>query len=251
MRLVGMRGTCVLACAITLAASAPRLAQGGDAKVSWKIAGEFEEACSCNAACPCWFGSKPTRMKCGGGQALFIEKGNYGSVKLDGLAVAGIGQSPAGKSMMESFGDWEFMNLYVDQRATPEQRQALDAIIRVVGGPASKNITVRYVALERTVKDGVHTVHLGEFGSFAGKLDEGGLGGLVTISNPTGADPLRKEYHQGHTHHLKYSDAGQDWNLEGTNYMHHAFEVTSEDYDKFVAALSQKMQESQKAKEMK
>src|SRR5438477_290500 len=44
----------------------------------WKITGQLEEACSCNAACPCWFDSKPTRMTCGGNQVLFIQKGNYG-----------------------------------------------------------------------------------------------------------------------------------------------------------------------------
>jgi len=45
-------------------------------KAPWKITGQLEEACSCDAACPCWFNSKPTKMTCGGGQVLFIEKGN-------------------------------------------------------------------------------------------------------------------------------------------------------------------------------
>jgi hypothetical protein len=49
-------------------------------KTPWKITGQLEEACSCNAACPCWFDSKPTKMTCGGGQVLFIEKGTYGKV---------------------------------------------------------------------------------------------------------------------------------------------------------------------------
>src|SRR5438128_8682489 len=85
----------------------------------WKITGQLEEACSCNAACPCWFGSKPTRMTCGGGQVLFIEKGNYGGVDLAGLAVADFTQSPEGKSMMESYGSWNFSYLYLDQKASP------------------------------------------------------------------------------------------------------------------------------------
>ena len=34
----------------------------GDApKTPWKLTGQLEEACSCSAACPCWFGSKPHR----------------------------------------------------------------------------------------------------------------------------------------------------------------------------------------------
>jgi hypothetical protein len=190
-------------------------------------------------------------MKCGGGQAVFIEKGNYGDVKLDGFAIASIGQSPAGQTMMESFGNWEFIRIYVDERATPDQRKGLEAIIQTITGPASKNTEVRYVPLTRTVRDGVHTVHLGHHGSFSGKLAEGGLGGVTTISNPPGADPLRKQYNQGLTQHLKYTDADQSWDLAGTNYMHHKFEVTSEDYEKFSAALAQKMQTMQKSSEMK
>jgi hypothetical protein len=95
-------------------------------KVSWRISGELEEACSCDAACPCWFDSKPTKMTCGGGETLFIEKGNYGDVRLDGLAVGLIGQSPSGKSMMESFGNWNFAYLYVDEKANADQRKALE-----------------------------------------------------------------------------------------------------------------------------
>lgn len=249
MRLVRSRTRWILAGAlVVVTASQPATAGDAQEKVAWRIAGEFEEACSCSAACPCWFGSKPTRMKCGGGFAVFIEKGNYGALKLDGLAVASAGQSPAGKSMMESFGEWEFANIYVDERSTPEQRKALEAIMRTIGGPASRNMQVRHVALTRTVKDGVHTIHIGEHGSFSGKLDEGGLGGLVKVSNPPAADPLRKEYHQGHTEHLKFTDAGQNWDVSGTNYMHHRFDVTSEDYEKFAAAMAQKMAPTKEAR---
>ena len=77
-------------------------------KTPWKITGQLEEACSCNAACPCWFNSKPTKMTCGGGQVLFIEKGTYGKTKLDGLAIANMSESPEGQGMMESFGKWNF-----------------------------------------------------------------------------------------------------------------------------------------------
>jgi hypothetical protein len=242
MKLYRSNGIRYLAAALLVAAtSASRVISGQEGNVSWRIAGEFEEACSCAAACPCWFGSKPTRAKCGGGAALFITKGNYGSVRLDGLAVAGISQSPAGQSMMESFGNWEFAHIYVDERATPEQRKGLEAIMRTISGPASKSIEVRYVPLTRTVKDGVHTIHLGNHGSFSAKLEEGGLGGMTTIANPPGADPLRKEYHQGLTTSLKYTDAGQNWNLSGTNYMHHTFDVSSDDYVKHAAGLAQKM----------
>src|SRR5476649_1805756 len=87
-------------------------------KVSWKISGQLEEACSCNAACPCWFNSLPSRMNCGGAQVLFISKGHYGKVKLDGLALSHFGQSPDNQTMMDSFGKWNFSYLYIDEKVT-------------------------------------------------------------------------------------------------------------------------------------
>ena len=69
-------------------------AVGQEKKTPWKVSGDLEEACSCDAACPCWFDSKPTKMTCGGGQVIFIEKGSYGDVPLDGLAIAMMGRAP-------------------------------------------------------------------------------------------------------------------------------------------------------------
>ena len=58
-----------------------------EVKVFWKITGELEEACSCRAACPCWFKSLPSRMTCDGTQVIFITKGSYSKTLLDGLGV--------------------------------------------------------------------------------------------------------------------------------------------------------------------
>src|SRR5437667_454513 len=135
--------------AIRLAGAAlgARAADGPKAeapKTPWKIVGQLEEACSCNAACPCWFGSKPTRMTCGGGQFIFIEKGTYGDVTLNGLAVGSMVQSPAGQSMMDSFGKWNFNYFYIHAKANPDQRDALKALAKeVLVGEASLKTEVR------------------------------------------------------------------------------------------------------------
>src|SRR6202158_837182 len=86
-------------------------------KTPWKITGQLEEACSCNAACPCWFNSKPTKITCGGGQVVFIEKGSYGPVQLDGLVIANMSQSPEAEGLMESFGKWNFSYNCIDEKA--------------------------------------------------------------------------------------------------------------------------------------
>src|SRR5437879_12999047 len=98
----------MLAASLFLTVSIGRASEKTEGKTPWKITGQLEEACSCDAACPCWFDAKPTKMTCSGGQVLFIQKGNYGKVKLDGLAVANRGQSPEGQTMMKSVEDGIF-----------------------------------------------------------------------------------------------------------------------------------------------
>jgi hypothetical protein len=217
-------------------------------KTPWKVSGDLEEACSCDAACPCWFDSKPTKMNCSGGQVVFIEKGSYGDVPLDGLAIAFMGQSPDGATMMESMGKWNFANIYIDEKANPVQRKALEAIARETVPPAAppEKTHVRYIPISRKVEGTEHIVTLGPYGSFSGHLIPGGMGnGSPKIVLPPGADPIHKEYSQGRTTKQTYTDSGQKWDWGNSNYMYSTFNVSSEDYDKFAAFM---MQEMQKAK---
>ena len=217
-------------------------AAGETPKTPWKIAGQLEEACTCSAACPCWFGSKPTKMMCGGSQFIFISKGTYGNVKLDGLAVGAMSQSPEGKGMMESFGNWNFNYYYIDEKATPEQREALKAIANtVIAGGASPKTETRVVPIVRKIEGKEHSISVGKYGTFSGHLVEGGLGGSVKIVNPPGADPLHHEYLQGESTKFSYNDAGQDWSFGNSNYMLGTFEIDSAQYEKYASGLAQKM----------
>ena len=221
-------------------------------KTPWKLTGQLEEACTCNAACPCWFNSLPSKMQCGGGQVLFIEKGRYGNVKLDGLGVACMSQSPHGETMMNSFGNWDFSYLYIDEKANDEQRAALKEIgMTVLPVAGSKNVETRVVPITREIEGKEHKIALGKYGTFHGHLVEGGLGGPAKITNPPGADPLHHEYLQGQTSKLAYNDAGQNWNVKDSNYMFGTFTVDSEQYEKFTAGLAQKMAAMKKTEEKK
>src|ERR1017187_5412124 len=219
-------------------------------KVPWKISGQLEEACSCNAACPCWFNSLPSRMNCGGMQVLFISKGQYGKVMLDGLAISHFGQSPDNQTMMESFGKWNFSYLYIDEKATPEQREALEAIGKtVLPFAASGKTKVQYVPITRVAEGKDNKITVGGYSVIQGHLVEGGLGGHPKIVNPPGADPIHHEYFQGATTKLVYNDAGQNWNWKDTNYMRGQFTVDSEQYERFSAGLAQKMADMKKMSE--
>jgi hypothetical protein len=110
-------------------------------------------------------------MTCGGGQVIFIDKGSYGDVSLDGLAFAFMGQSPEGKSMMESIGNWNFAYLYIDEKANPAQRKALEEIARATSPPAAppERTKIRYAPISRKVEGSEHIVSLGNYGSFSGQ----------------------------------------------------------------------------------
>src|SRR6266480_419090 len=154
----------------------------------------------------------------------------------------GYGQSPEGQTMMESFGNWNFSYNYIDEKASPEQRKALEAIAAKVLTPgASKKTETRYVPINRKIEGKDHEITLGQYGTFRGHLVEGGMGGAPKIANPPGADPLHHEYSQGRTSKMTYTDADQNWAWENSNYMFGTFTVDNVQYEKFAAGLAQKM----------
>src|SRR5262245_51747783 len=213
----------------------------GEPDTRWKVSGDLEEACSCRAPCPCWFKALPSKMTCDGMQAIFITKGRYGKTSLDGLALAQFVQSPEGKSMFESFGNWNFDNIYIDEKATEEQRAALREIAAHLFPAAAKTRQFHYVAITRNVDGNEHAVTVGSSGGFSGHLIGGGYEGSPKITNVPLADPTHKEYLQGETSHLKYSDSGQGWNYKQSNHMYNRCKVDSKTYAKYEADLAKKM----------
>src|SRR5258706_4869160 len=138
-----------LAAALTIALR-PALAADSSASPApgWKMSGQMEESCSCDGACPCWWGNHPTKMTCSGSEALFIDKGSYGGVKLDGLSMAQFVQSPEGKTMMEAIGNWNFAYLYIDSKADAKQREALAKIAAEVFAPiAPERMKTRFIPI--------------------------------------------------------------------------------------------------------
>jgi len=212
-----------------------------EATPNWKISGELEEACSCRPACPCWFKSKPSRMTCDGVQAIFINKGHYGKIRLDGLALAQFVQSPEGQSMFESFGNWNFDNVYIDEKANDEQRQVLKEIAAHLFTPGAKTRQFHFVAIDRHIDGVEHNITVGNSGSFSGHLIEGGASGSPKIINPPLADPTHREFLQGETTKLAYNDSGQGWKYEKSNYMFNRFKADRKEYQKFEAEMARKM----------
>ena len=92
-------------------------AQTAAAGKSWKIEGALSEACTCAVPCSCNFGEGPSpHSYCYPFYSYHVRKGNYGDVVLDGL----------------HFGSADLKNgryLFMDERATEPQREALRVIM--------------------------------------------------------------------------------------------------------------------------
>jgi len=92
----------------------------------WSIAGEYMESCNCDYLCPCIYTNPQgpaTHEQCTSLQVYRIGHGNFGDVKLDGLAFALVIRS--GRVMVD--GNW-VLGCVIDERANAAQRDALGAI---------------------------------------------------------------------------------------------------------------------------
>jgi hypothetical protein len=89
----------------------------------WKLEGEWMKNCNCAFGCPCDFNAPPTHHYCKGLVAMHIQRGHFDKVKLDGLTFAVTVDFPG--PLHEGNGAAQPI---VDERATPEQREALFAI---------------------------------------------------------------------------------------------------------------------------
>lgn len=100
----------------------------------WELAGDIFEGCNCQMICPCHFSFKQrqTELVCQATWAFHLENGSWGSLGLADINTFVVALSP-GESMIE--GNWTAL-LYIDDRATPEQEEALRAIFSgTAGGP--------------------------------------------------------------------------------------------------------------------
>ncbi|HET7855246.1 MAG TPA: DUF1326 domain-containing protein [Gaiellaceae bacterium] len=127
--------------------------------MSWRIRGTYFESCNCDAICPCRKingvpGGRSTHDVCLGVLSWLIEEGIANGTDLSGLPVA----LASRYSDDEPGSPWTWA-LYLDARATNEQRAALESIFTGrLGGDAqthfpwawkpSELVTVRAVDID-------------------------------------------------------------------------------------------------------
>ncbi|MER3446593.1 MAG: hypothetical protein C4291_06995 [Candidatus Dadabacteria bacterium] len=132
--------------------------------MSYQLEGQLLEVCTCNVLCPCWIGEDPDGGTCDGVVAYHIDKGTVNGVDVSNLSFILLNHIPG--NILK--GNWR-VAIYVDDRATPQQQEALlNAFGGKLGGPLAdlaklvgEIVGVERVPITFAVKEGRGTLHIG------------------------------------------------------------------------------------------
>lgn len=93
--------------------------------MAWQMNSEMIEMCSCKLLCPCFTGpeGEPDQGWCGGALVFEVKQGNIDGVDVAGCRVALCADWPG-----NFFGGQGTGRLYIDQRASADQRRELEAV---------------------------------------------------------------------------------------------------------------------------
>ncbi len=132
----------------------------------WWARGLLFESCNCQVVCPghVHFSQSCTHERCIGYWALRFDEGRYGDTSLDGVRAVVAFECP----QLMIAGDWTEV-LLIDQEASPDQREAVEAILRGdAGGPwevlarfVSEWLPTRFVPIEMEDEGKVKRVRVG------------------------------------------------------------------------------------------
>jgi len=199
---------------------------------TYVLDGTLLEACSCAGPCPCWVGEDPDDRKCDATVAYTITSGQIQGVDVSGLSLVHVTQIPGNISA----GNCRLV-IYLDNKASPEQRQALlDAFSGKLGGPLAdlaalfgEVVKTYSVPIAFQVKEGQGTLRMGD----AVELDmtpyTDAQGQPTMLHNATYAGlPVSRAY-VGKTsnHQAKIAEHGMNWELSGKNAIQGQFHVES------------------------
>lgn len=200
--------------------------------MSWRMRGDYFENCNCDVHCPCTASglrARPTNGDCRVVFAVHLDEGNSDGVPLDGLnwvlAVRTPGVMAEGNATAA---------LYLDDRATPAQAQALGTIVSGQAGgvpqligqmiPISQFLGVKQVPIEFR-KDGLQrSVRVGGVGEIAIEAYAGADGGPVTIGNVVHPFAENHTLTLGSAAQSRFADYDWVWDNSGKNAHYSRFE---------------------------
>jgi hypothetical protein len=197
---------------------------------AYVLEGTMLEACNCGVLCPCWIGEDPDNGTCDAVIAYNITSGRVGKVDVSGLNFAAAVHIPGNilKGGMRQV-------VYVDEKATPEQLQALlDAFQGRLGGPLAdlaalvgENLGVYQVPIHHGLAEGSGSVDVGDRIRVAATPYKSQYGATTTLrdsifSTIPGAPAWVSKADEVT---VRIPEHGMTWRFEGTNAIQGEFHI--------------------------
>jgi hypothetical protein len=164
------------------------------AHVDWSIKGPEISTCNCDWGCPCQFNALPTRGNCRAAVAVRIDEGHFGKVRLDGLKFVGMFAWPG--AIHHGHGEGLAV---LDERSTPEQR---DALLKILTGQE----TEPFATIFSVVAAMVEKLHEPIFSKIEFESDQDARIGRFAVPGiiEVNAEPIRNPV-TGNPHRAKVS----------------------------------------------
>ena len=191
--------------------------------VVYDLQGTLLEACSCGVLCPCWVGEDPDLGTCEAFIAYQFDAGTIRGVDVSGLSFVTVNHIPGNVLTPAS---WKIV-IFVDERATEEQMQALlDAYGGKLGGPLAdlagligEVLDVRRANIRHEIRDGVGTLQIGDvvYGEMAPFT--GSTGQVTTLQDTVFSTVPGSPAYAGKAtkHTVNLPEFGMVWSFEGRN----------------------------------
>ena len=192
----------------------------------WKLTGSYLESCNCDAACPCIFLGPPTRGDCTVLVAWHIDEGHFGDTRLNGLNTVLAVHSPG--HMLQT--KWKAA-LYLDERATQEQRDSLTKIFAGQAGGHLANVAacvgevlgVKAVPIDFKAEGRRRSIAITGLADLEIEAVPGQNDGEVTVTGPPFCVVPGIPSVVAKSKRLSYRDHGYQWELSDRNGFYSAF----------------------------
>lgn len=166
-------------------------------KRQWTATGTLFEACTCAVPCSCNFGEAPSpNSYCHAVYAYRLEKASWDGVDLSGLVIAGADGPKGGAA-------------FLDERATPTQRPALQRLTRAIfgqGGPGNApDMPFTFAQITPSIVGNDLKLKIGDAGGFTARVIVGRDGKTPVIVENNMIWPIARAI-KGKTSSLNFLD---------------------------------------------
>ena len=208
-------------------------ARGAQSIEDFQLEGAAIWQCQCPAyACPCQKNGLPTQGMCHASDFAHVRRGHYGKVRLDDMNVVMVGD------LVDGTPDRLFATLYIDNKATPAQREALKRIVGFMNEEANqppvpfRTVKVVPISFHESADRTEYTVEIPD------TLNEKALLKRDSSGKPhlsmAAMDLWSNVVHNADNVEFKYHDSeiGEGWDFSGHYSNLKFFDISKQMYDR-------------------